>query len=68
MQVLLGKTGRDGLKRRIQQCNINDVKTAAANRAKQLLGAVDLEMIRDVSAGAATFFVWVSMYAEKLIF
>lgn len=59
MQNLLGKTGRDSLKRRIKLVNVNDIEKAIAKKALNQMGEIDLEMIRDVSAGAATFYVWV---------
>nr|CAB3262711.1 uncharacterized protein LOC100182150 [Phallusia mammillata] len=67
IQTLLGKTGREGLKRRISQCNINDITAAVASRARDIMGDVDLEAIRDVSAGAATFFVWVEGMIEEVL-
>ena len=60
MQSWVGKTGKDGLKRRCLGCNPNEIKVDVAMQAKALLGDFDLEEVRDVSAGAATFFVWVS--------
>ena len=59
IQTLLGKTGKEGLKRRIGQIKITDIDNTIAKRASALLSDVDLEFIRDISAGAATFYVWV---------
>ena len=59
---MLGKIGKDSLKRRISEFKVIDVEKKAAKRAKNLLDDVDLEVIRDVSKGAATFFVWVIVY------
>ena len=59
---MLGKIGKDSLKRRISEFKVVDVEKKAAKRAKNLLDDVDLEVIRDVSKGAATFFVWVIVY------
>jgi len=59
VQTMLGKIGKDSLKRRISEFKVVDVEKKAAKRAKYLLDDVDLEVIRDVSKGAATFFVWV---------
>lgn len=61
MQSLLGKTGKEGLKRRILQCDISDVSLEASKRARAVVGDADLETVRDLSAGAATFFVWVRL-------
>ena len=60
MQALIGKTGKEGLKRRVLECDPNKIKVEAAARTKVLLQEFDLEEIRDVSAGAAVFFAWVS--------
>ena len=59
---MLGKIGKHGLKRRISEFKVDDVKMKSAKRAKNLLNDVDLEVVRDVSKGAATFFVWVKCY------
>ena len=61
MQVLVGKTGKEGLKRRCLQLEPGHIKHDLAMRAKELLGKFELDDVRDVSAGAATFYVWVSV-------
>ena len=38
-----------------------NIPIPAAKRAKTLLGKFELDEVRDVSAGAATFYVWVSV-------
>ena len=58
----MGKTGKDGLKRR---CLEYDPQTLAdkmdiAGKAKAKMAAFELDDVRDVSAGAATFYLWVS--------
>ncbi|XP_078492062.1 uncharacterized protein LOC100182150 [Ciona intestinalis] len=59
VQSLLGKTGKEGLKRRIMNFKENEVSVGTARRAQHIIGQdEDLESIRDVSAGAATFYVW----------
>ena len=60
MQALIGRTGKEGLKRRVQGCNPNDITLESAERTRILLIDYELEEIRDVSAGAAVFFAWVS--------
>ena len=61
MQALLGKTGKDGLKRQVTSLDPLHVDMAKADFAfDKYLKETDLETIRDVSAGAATFYVWVS--------
>lgn len=60
VQALVGKTGKESLKRRCIECKPEKIPLAPAKRAKVLLEEYDLEEVRDVSAGAATFYVWVS--------
>ena len=60
VQALVGKTGKEGLKRRCLECNAAKISMAAASRAKELLDKQELDEVRDVSAGAATFYVFVS--------
>ena len=61
MQALVGKTGKEGLKRRCLECDASRINMAAAKRARQLLDRYELDEVRDVSAGAATFYVFVSI-------
>lgn len=59
VQALVGKTGKEGLKRRCIECKPEKINPTDAKRAKTLLDKFELDEIRDVSAGAATFYVWV---------
>ena len=61
MQALIGKTGKEGLKRRVMECDPNKLPITPAERTMALLSKYDLEQVRDVSAGAAVFFAWVSI-------
>ena len=56
----MGKTGKEGLKRRCLECEPAKLNQDSAMRAKVLFHSFGLEDVRDVSAGAATFYVWVS--------
>lgn len=68
MQALLGKTGKDGLKRQVTSLDPLHVDMAKADFAfDKYLKETDLETIRDVSAGAATFYVWVSSWKYDLL-
>ena len=61
MQALLGKTGKEGLKRQVTSLDPLHVDMSKADYAfEKYLKETDLETIRDTSAGAATFYVWVS--------
>ncbi|XP_078319801.1 uncharacterized protein LOC111120246 isoform X1 [Crassostrea virginica] len=66
VQALVGKTGKESLKRRCIECKPEKIPLAPAKRAKVLLEEYDLEEVRDVSAGAATFYVWATAMIEEL--
>ena len=58
-QALVGKTGRESLMRRISAFDPKDCSLAVAQMAKHMIENYSMSQIRDVSAGAATFFGWV---------
>ena len=61
MQAFLGRTGKEGLKRQVTTLEPSKIVLSMADYAERVyLSKSDLDSIRDVSAGAATFFVWVS--------
>ncbi|XP_013404051.1 trichohyalin [Lingula anatina] len=67
VQALVGKTGKDGLKRRCLEYDPDKLANnmQIAKRAKELMKQHELDEVRDVSAGAATFYVWgLSMIEE----
>ncbi|XP_078663149.1 uncharacterized protein LOC144906603 [Branchiostoma floridae x Branchiostoma belcheri] len=66
VQALVGKTGKDGLKRRVLECDPMKVLPPAAARAKEILDQFDLDSVRDVSGGAATFYVWAVGVIEEV--
>ncbi|KAL5022837.1 hypothetical protein ScPMuIL_001992 [Solemya velum] len=57
-QALLSKTGKEGVMRRIGQFQPKDGNAKMAAQAKSILEPYSREQIRDVSAGAATFYLW----------
>ena len=59
-QALVGKTGRESLMRRISSFDPKDCNIAVAQQAKYYIENYSMSQIRDVSAGAATFYGWVS--------
>ena len=63
MQILIGKTGKESLKRRVSEFQVEKLKIEVAVRAKMIFKQFDLPEVRDVSAGAATFYVWVRLQA-----
>ena len=56
----MGKTGKESLKRRISEFKVEKLSIELAMKAKQVLCRFTLDEVRDVSAGAGTFYVWVS--------
>ena len=60
MVVLIGKTGKESLKRRISEFKVEKLNIEVAMRSKQVLSRFTLDEARDVSSGAGTFYVWVS--------
>lgn len=59
---MIGKTGKESLKRRVMEFKVKDAKPEVAKEAKSILLKYDIDEVRDVSAGAATFYLWVSGY------
>ncbi|XP_060082654.1 uncharacterized protein LOC132561948 [Ylistrum balloti] len=57
-QAILGKTGKESVMRKISQFDPKDCFLDVALAARKVLEPYTLEVIRDVSAGAATFYVW----------
>lgn len=67
VQALLGKTGKEGLKRQVTSLDPLHVDMTRANFAfEKYLTETDLEAIRDISAGAATFYVWATNMIEEV--
>ncbi|XP_066286953.1 uncharacterized protein [Branchiostoma lanceolatum] len=56
--ALIGKTGKQSLKRRVKNCEPANISPDTAAEAKQCLGDLSLDGVRDQSSGAATFYVW----------
>ncbi|KAL4236002.1 hypothetical protein ACF0H5_004390 [Mactra antiquata] len=57
-QALVGKTGRESLMRRISGFDPKDCSLSVAQMGKHMIENYSMSQIRDVSAGAATFFGW----------
>lgn len=63
MQVLIGQMGKESLKRQIAALEISNIDIDVAEFAEEMfLSKSDLITIREVSEGAATFYVWVRFY------
>ncbi|KAK7100159.1 trichohyalin-like [Littorina saxatilis] len=67
VQALVGKTGKESLKRRCLELKSDALKLGVVKRGKTLLGSFELDDVRDISAGAATFFVWATAIIEDVM-
>lgn len=59
MVVLIGKTGKESLKRRVMEFKVKNLKPELAAEVKTMFSKFDLIEVRDGSSGAATFYIWV---------
>ena len=62
VQTLIGKTGKESLKRRVSEFDVDKLQLSLASRVKDLLSSYKLNEIRDTSHGVATFYVWVRIF------
>ncbi|CAH1787326.1 unnamed protein product [Owenia fusiformis] len=58
VQALIGKTGRESLKRKVTEFRVDFVQHEVIMRAQHILAVYELPEVTAVSAGLATFFVW----------
>ena len=56
---MLGKTGKESLKRRVSEFDVDKLPLSLASKVKDLLKNYKSNEIRDTSHGVATFYVWV---------
>ncbi|XP_052760549.1 lim and transglutaminase domain protein ltd-1-like isoform X2 [Mya arenaria] len=66
IQTLLLKTGKESIKRHIQDFRLECCPLEAAMGAKDYLRDYSIDQVRLVSAGCATFYVWVKGVIEEL--
>ncbi|KAL3861103.1 hypothetical protein ACJMK2_007175 [Sinanodonta woodiana] len=66
VQIALGKTGKESIKRQIGEFKLESIPLDIALGARDLIREFTLEQVRLVSAGAATFYVWVHGMAEEI--
>ena len=59
-QQLCNPHGREGLVRKLSQFEISNLNLEIVARVKQMLSGLQLIQVQAMSAGASTFFVWVS--------
>ena len=55
----MGKTGKESLKRRVNECEPDKIKQETGERVEAILRQYDLQTINEASRGAAVFYVWV---------
>jgi hypothetical protein len=68
IQIALGKLGKEAIKRKIQELKVDEIPVDVALGARDLIRDFTLDQVRMVSAGGATFFVWVSPYLSEDFF
>ncbi|XP_035682599.1 uncharacterized protein LOC118420003 [Branchiostoma floridae] len=56
--IHMGKTGLQSLNHRVGQCEPESISPETAAQVKKILQDLSLESVRDVSTGAATYYVW----------
>ena len=59
-QRMFSVVGRESLNRRILDLNIQTLHPEILARVDQILNGLNLKQVQHISAGAATFYVWVS--------
>nr|XP_022341994.1 uncharacterized protein LOC111135861 isoform X3 [Crassostrea virginica] len=66
VQIALGKMGKESIKRKIQELKVNDIPLDVALGARDLIRDFTLDQVRMVSAGGATFYIWVRGLTEEI--
>ena len=60
IQALIGKMGKDALKRRIWERDVSKISLSDVDKAKSLLSNLKMDEVEEISKAASTFFAWVS--------
>lgn len=60
--------GKEAIKRKIQELKVDAIPVDVALGARDLIRDFTLDQVRMVSAGGATFFVWVSPHLSAGFF
>ncbi|XP_062587909.1 uncharacterized protein LOC134249590 isoform X2 [Saccostrea cucullata] len=66
VQIALGKMGKESIKRKIQELKVDDIPLDVALGARDLIRDFTLDQVRMVSAGGATFYIWVRGLTEEI--
>ncbi|XP_041357267.1 uncharacterized protein LOC121374291 [Gigantopelta aegis] len=64
--ILMGKTGKESLMRKVSLFNAQNVTLSSAKASKKFIGTITKDQIRSVSAGAATFYLWATSMIEEV--
>lgn len=67
VQITLGKMGKEAIKRRIQELDVDSIRLDVALGARDLIRDFSLDQVRMVSAGGATFYVWVGNFFDMSV-
>eukprot|EP00118_Oscarella_pearsei_P011354 m.75805 g.75805 ORF g.75805 m.75805 type:complete len:548 (+) comp35957_c0_seq1:63-1706(+) len=65
VQALIGKTGKESLKRRVGNCDPEVIPRELALKVENILKQDDLTTVSEASKGAAVFFVWAEGMVEE---
>ncbi len=60
VQILIGKTGKSSLKRRVAECEVGSITEAVVRRVARILSQNEFTVVQDTSLGCAVFYSWVS--------
>ncbi|KAK6178731.1 hypothetical protein SNE40_011246 [Patella caerulea] len=66
IQILLGKTGKESFMRKISFFDPKAVRLSTATAAKKVIKNFTRDQIRQISAGAATFYIWATGMIEEV--
>jgi len=62
IQALIGKMGKDALKRRIWERDVAKITLSDVQNAKTLLSNLKMNEVEEISKAASTFFAWVIFF------
>jgi len=68
IQVLLVKTGKMSLKRRIQEYNPANLSTGSAKRAANIIRDIQSSELHSISKAAKVFYLWTSAVVEDRLY
>ncbi len=68
LQILIGKTGKTSLKRRVSECNVSSIPRAVAQRVITILSRYEFTNVQDTSLGCAVFYSWVSWCLVMVVY